>query len=99
MEKAAEAPRRLPAGIVTFVMTDIESSTRIFREMGDDYVGLLATHNALLRGAFTAHRGAEINTEGDALVLAFDDAGEAVRGCVAGQLALEACHLLGEPLR
>ena len=90
MEKAAEAPRRLPAGIVTFVMTDIESSTRIFREMGDDYVGLLATHNALLRGAFTAHRGAEINTEGDALVLAFDDAGEAVRGCVAGQLALQA---------
>ncbi|WP_353509555.1 NB-ARC domain-containing protein, partial [Intrasporangium sp.] len=71
-------------------MTDIESSTRIFRELGDDYVGLLATHNALLRAAFTAHRGAEVSTEGDALVLAFDDAGEAVRACVAGQLALQA---------
>ncbi len=86
--QAAEAQRRLPAGIVTFVMTDIESSTRLFRELGEDYVGLLAIHTALLREAFAAHRGVEVATEGDALVMAFDDAAEALRGCVAGQLAL-----------
>jgi predicted ATPase/class 3 adenylate cyclase len=78
----------LPAGIVTFVMTDIESSTRLFRELGDEYVRLLATHTALLREAFTAHHGVEVATEGDALVVAFDNAAEALRGCVAGQRAL-----------
>ena len=87
-EQAAAAVRRLPAGVVTFVMTDIESSTRLFRELGNDYVGLLETHTALLREAFSAHRGAEVATEGDALVMAFDDAAEALRGCVEGQRAL-----------
>ncbi|WP_460627566.1 ATP-binding protein [Intrasporangium mesophilum] len=69
-------------------MTDIESSTRLFRELGDDYVGLLAIHTGLLREAFAAHRGVEVATEGDALVMAFDDAAEALRGCVDGQRAL-----------
>jgi class 3 adenylate cyclase len=41
----------LPAGVVTFVMTDIEGSTRLFRELGERYVELLATHRALLRGS------------------------------------------------
>jgi predicted ATPase len=35
-----------------------------------------------------AHQGVEVATEGDALVVAFDDAAEALRGCVAGQRAL-----------
>ena len=85
-----QARRPLPAGIVTFVMTDIEGSTRLFRELGDEYVALLDTHNALLRDAFEKHRGVEVATEGDALVVAFDDAAEALRGCLEGQLALAA---------
>ena len=81
--------RRLPAGLVTFVMTDIESSTRLFRELGDDYVALQETHHRLLADAFSRHGGVEVATEGDALVVAFDDAAEALSGCVEGQLALE----------
>ncbi|HET9020619.1 MAG TPA: NB-ARC domain-containing protein [Ornithinibacter sp.] len=70
-------------------MTDIEGSTRLFRELGEDYVALLETHTRLLSEAFGRHGGVQVDTEGDALVVAFDDAAEAVTGCVEGQLALE----------
>src|SRR6476469_2858621 len=63
-------PRRLHAGFVTFVMTDIEGSTRLFRELGERYVELLATHQALLRSRFTKHGGVEVGTEGDSLFFA-----------------------------
>jgi predicted ATPase/class 3 adenylate cyclase len=80
--------RTLPAGLVTFLMTDIEGSTRLFREFGAGYVELLATHRAILREPFTRHGGAEVGTEGDALFYAFADAAEAVAACLEGQRAL-----------
>ena len=69
-------------------MTDIEGSTRLFRELGERYVELLATHQGLLRGAFVNHGGVEVDTEGDALFFAFADAAEAVAACLEGQRAL-----------
>ena len=78
----------LPAGLVTFVMTDIEGSTRLFRQLGDSYVEVLETHRDLLGSAFAAHGGSEVDTEGDALFVVFADASEAVAGCLEGQLAL-----------
>lgn len=80
----------LPGGVVTFVMTDIEGSTRLFRRLGDDYADLLAAHNALLRMTFTRHGGVEVGTEGDSLLVAFADASEAVASCLDAQLALAA---------
>jgi class 3 adenylate cyclase len=80
----------LPAGVVTFVMTDIEGSTRLFRELGERYVELLATHRALLRGSFTNHGGVEVDTEGDALFFVFADASEAVAACLEAEQALAA---------
>jgi predicted ATPase/class 3 adenylate cyclase len=80
----------LPAGVVTFVMTDIEGSTRLFRELGERYVDVLATHQALLRGSFTHHGGVEVGVEGDALFFVFADASEAVAACLEGQRALAA---------
>ena len=86
--QAAQAALRLPTGIVTFVMTDIEGSTRLFRERGDEYVTLLDIHHTVLTESFERYRGVEIATEGDALVVVFDDAADALRGCLAGQLGL-----------
>ena len=80
----------LPAGVVTFVMTDIEGSTRLFRELGERYVEVLATHQALLRGPFSDHGGVEAGAEGDALFFVFPDASEAVAACLEGQRALTA---------
>jgi len=78
----------LPAGVVTFVMTDIEGSTRLFRELGERYVELLATHQGLLRAPFVNRGGVEVGTEGDALFFGFADAPHAVAACLEGQRAL-----------
>lgn len=83
-----ESAAPLPAGLVTFAMTDIEGSTRLFRALGERYVELLATHQTLLRGPFIDDGGVEVGTEGDALFFVFTDAAEAVAACVEGQRAL-----------
>jgi class 3 adenylate cyclase len=80
----------LPGGIVTFVFTDIEGSTRLFRALGDEYVRTLDRHNELLRRAWANHGGHEVKTEGDGFFVAFEDAGDAVRACVEAQHALAA---------
>ncbi len=87
-ERVESRTRPLPGGLVTFVMTDIEGSTRLFRTLGDTYVELLATHFSLLREAFGDHGGVEVGTEGDAILAAFPDAAEAVAACLDAQRAL-----------
>jgi class 3 adenylate cyclase len=82
--------RPLPAGTVTFLMSDIEGSTRLFHRFGSDYLPLLAEHRELLREAVARHDGAEVETEGDALLLAFADAGNAVAAALDAQRALAA---------
>lgn len=79
-----------PRGIVTFVFTDIEGSTRLFRRFGDRYVDLLTRHRDILRGTWEAHGGYEVGTEGDSFFVAFRSAHDAVRACVEGQLGLDA---------
>ncbi|MDH3307233.1 MAG: adenylate/guanylate cyclase domain-containing protein, partial [Acidimicrobiia bacterium] len=78
----------LPSGFVTFLFTDIEGSSRLFRRVGDRYIGLLERHHELLRSAWTQHDGAEVKTEGDAFFVAFADASEAVRAAMAAQQAI-----------
>src|SRR5215208_2461432 len=55
----------LPHGTVTFRFTDIEGSTRLLQEPGDEYAELLASHHHV-RGQFGRHGGVEVNTQGDA---------------------------------
>ena len=71
-------------------MSDIEGSTRLFHRLGSDYVALLAEHRHLLREAVARHHGREVETEGDALLIAFGDAGDAVAAALDGQRALAA---------
>ena len=82
--------RPLPAGTVTFLMSDIEGSTRLFHRFGSDYLPLLAEHRRLLRDAVARHDGHEVETEGDALLLAFAEAVDAVAAALDGQRALAA---------
>ena len=80
--------RELPAGTVTFVFTDIEGSTRLLHELGDEYVAVLAEHRRLLRESFEQYGGVEVDTQGDAFFFAFSRAGDALRGAAAAQWAL-----------
>jgi class 3 adenylate cyclase len=68
----------LPHGTVTFAFTDIEGSTALLKRLGDEYGGLLASHRRLVRAAFTAFDGVEIDTQGDAFFFAFPRARDAV---------------------
>src|ERR687885_730260 len=48
----------LPSGTVTFLFTDIEGSTRLIEELGEEgYVQALSDHRRLLREAFAAQGG------------------------------------------
>jgi predicted ATPase/class 3 adenylate cyclase len=85
----------LPTGTVTFLFTDIESSTRLLASLGESYGDALAEHRRLLREAFSSSGGVEVDTQGDAFFYAFARAQDAVSAAVAGQRALSS-HDFGE---
>ena len=80
---------RLPAGTVTFVFTDIEGSTRLLQELGEAaYADALAQHRAIIRDAFTARGGVEVDTQGDAFFYAFARAPDALAAASEAQTKL-----------
>ncbi|TML17526.1 MAG: adenylate/guanylate cyclase domain-containing protein [Actinobacteria bacterium] len=79
----------LPAGTVTFLFTDIEGSTRLLQELGEDYAGVLAEHRNTLRDAFARHGGVEVDTQGDAFFVAFGRARDAFAAAVEARDALD----------
>jgi predicted ATPase len=84
--------RDLPRGTVTFLFTDIEGSTRLLAELGSEYADALAEHRRLLRDAFSAHRGVEVDTQGDAFFYAFAEAADALVAAAEAQEALTSGH-------
>jgi class 3 adenylate cyclase len=69
----------LPSGTVTFLFTDVEGSTKLLHELGaEGYAHALAQHRRILREAFGAHGGVEVDTQGDAFFVAFPTAQGAV---------------------
>ena len=80
----------LPSGTVTFLFTDIEGSTRLLQHLGDGYADVLAEHQRILREAFGANGGYEIDTQGDSFFVAFERARSAVAAAIAAQRGLAA---------
>jgi predicted ATPase/class 3 adenylate cyclase len=79
----------LPAGTVTFLFTDLESSTRLWEQHTEAMNDALARHDALLRDAVEAHGGHVVKGTGDGLHAVFATAGAAVAAAVAGQMGLQ----------
>src|SRR5262245_1407340 len=80
----------LPSGTVTFLFTDIAGSTQLVRQLGPDYADVLAEHQRILREAFAAHGGREVDTQGDSFFVAFRRAKDAVAAAVDAQRDLSA---------
>ncbi len=81
--------RQLPTGTVTFLFTDIEGSTRLLQELGDTaYRDSVENHRRILRDAFSASEGVEVDTAGDGSFVAFPDAPGAVEAAAAAQASL-----------
>ena len=79
----------LPEGTVTFLFTDIEGSTRLLHALGPEAYGeALGEHRRLLRDAFAASRGVEVDTQGDAFFVVFPTAPEAAAAARAAHTAL-----------
>jgi predicted ATPase/class 3 adenylate cyclase len=96
----------LPTGTVTFLFTDIEGSTRLLHDLGDSYADVLAEHRRILRDAFAAHDGIEVDTQGDAFFVAFTRATDAAaaaadsqRGLTDGPVRVRMGIHTGEPIR
>jgi class 3 adenylate cyclase len=78
----------LPSGTVTLLFTDIEGSTRLLEERGDEYAALLEEHQRRLRNAFAAHGGVEVDVQGDGFFVAFPRADDALAAAADAQRAL-----------
>ena len=90
----------LPTGTVTFLFTDIEGSTRLMQELGDEYVQAQLTHHEILRAAFRSGNGRELRTEGDSFFCVFQSALDACGSAAQAQRELskhEWPH--GKPIR
>jgi class 3 adenylate cyclase/sugar lactone lactonase YvrE len=72
----------------TFLFTDIEASTLLLKSHRGEYANILADHHRLLREAFAAYGGKEIDNQGDAFFVAFAGAKDAVLAAAACQRAL-----------
>ena len=83
------APSKLPTGTVTFLFTDIEGSTKLLDELGDEaYSQVLSEHHRACREAWEAHGGVEVDTAGDAFFVAFSRPSAALAAAAAAQEAL-----------
>lgn len=82
--------RRLPQGVVTLLMSDIEGSTELLRTLGDDYAPVLSDIRRALRSAVKSGGGREVDARADELFAVFEHASAAVEAAVAAQRRLAA---------
>lgn len=76
---------------VTFLFTKIAGSTELLQSLDDRRYGeVLAEHQRLLRAAFEAEGGQEVDTQGDAFFVAFPRASGAVAACRWGSTQVSA---------
>jgi predicted ATPase/class 3 adenylate cyclase len=83
--------RPLPTGVVTFLMTDVEGSTRMWEERPDVASVVVARHEALI-GAAVGDLGGKLvksKGEGDSTFSVFAESSDAARAAVETQRALQ----------
>jgi predicted ATPase/class 3 adenylate cyclase/DNA-binding CsgD family transcriptional regulator len=82
----------LPTGTVTFLLTDVEGSTKLWEAGPDETAASIARHYELLEAAITLHGGVRPveQGEGDSVVGAFATASDAVAAALDVQRAFAA---------
>jgi predicted ATPase len=78
-----------PAGVVTFLFTDIEGSTRRWEADAVAMREALVAHDEVLRSAVAGHGGFLFKHTGDGVCASFGSPKAAVDAAIAAQLALE----------
>lgn len=80
----------LPLGTVTFLFTDIEGSTRLLQQLGDQFATLLTEHRQIMQQVCEAHNGSVVGNQGDGFFIAFPHALDGLHAAVQAQRALAA---------
>jgi predicted ATPase len=78
-----------PSGVVTFLFTDVEGSTRRWEADADEMRIALAAHDEVLRQAIEGHGGWLFKHTGDGVCAAFASPRSGVDAAMAAQRALE----------
>jgi class 3 adenylate cyclase len=78
----------LPSGVLTLLFTDIEGSTRLVTDLGDDYPGILETVRASIARAVRRERGHEVEVRADEYFAVFETPASALRATVTIQRSL-----------
>jgi predicted ATPase/class 3 adenylate cyclase len=86
--RTAGAP--LPSGVIAFLFTDIEGSTRRWDSDAAAMEEAVARHDALLRAIFLGQQGHVFKTMGDQFCVAFTSPSAAVDAALAAQYSLAA---------
>jgi predicted ATPase/class 3 adenylate cyclase len=82
-------PAAAPSGVVTFLFTDVEGSTRRWEADAEGMRVALAAHDEVLRKAIEAHGGWLFKHTGDGVCATFASPRSAVDAAVAAQRALD----------
>jgi predicted ATPase/class 3 adenylate cyclase len=79
----------LPTGLVTFLITDIEGSTELLQEVGDDsFAPIIERHNTILNDAIRDGDGQVVHVTGDSFFAVFREPNHAIAAAVDAQRAL-----------
>jgi len=95
MESAVS--RRPPEGIVTFLYSDIEGSTRMLEQAPDATARAIEEHVTLLEAAIEAGGGQVFRSTGDGLCAAFTAPAGAVGAAARAQRSMAAHGWVGVP--
>jgi class 3 adenylate cyclase len=89
-ERAERSPdfSAFPTGSVTFLLTDIEGSTRLLGRLGEGYAPLLKDVRGLIRDAVRRSDGRKVDAHGDEFFSVFAQAAPAIEAAVALQRSL-----------
>ncbi len=77
-----------PTGTVSFLLTDIEASTRLWEDHPAQMAAALARHDVIVRSAITERRGYVFGTSGDGFNAAFWTARDALDAATTAQNVL-----------
>jgi class 3 adenylate cyclase len=81
---------RLPRGHVTFLLTDVEGSTRLLAELGDAYAKLIGDVRRVMRAEVKRAGGYEVDARADEHFAVFEVAAAALAAALAAQPRLPA---------
>ena len=90
----------LAVGRMTFLFTDLRSSTAMYERIGDgEALARVRQHFTVLFGAVEQHNGAVVKTVGDAVMAVFDNPADALRAATDAVTQVGQLHSAsGDPL-